>query len=185
MCTQTTELLTNPVFDLTPQGVGWTEQPIQGITGGPYPIITADGLTAHSSPYKAWLGGASGSDVTPAAGSVTDVLYQNITVPAGTTQLVLTGFYVVGTTETTTTVAYDHGYVDLIQTNGTPIENAMSLTNLSSAQTPGGAWTPLSKTFATNLSGMTVRFRITTTNDVTNLTNFFFDTLSLTATHCP
>ena len=171
----TTELLANPVFDLTPQGTGWTETNIDNA----YPIITADdGITEQTAPYKAWLGGWAGTDKSVT--SLTDQLYQDVVVPAGTTSLVLTGYYEVRTAETGTTV-YDTGNVDLLQTNGTPIEAVMALSNAA----PTTAWTPLSHTFGGNLSGMTVRLRFTTTNDVSNPTSFYFDTLSLKATHCP
>lgn len=171
----TTELLANPAFDLTPTGTGWTEQDIDTA----YPIVTADpGLNPQSSPNRAWMGGIAGTDEGKI--SVTDQLYQDIAVPAGTTQLVLTGYYAVATSETGTTV-YDTGSVDLIQTNGTPIEAILPLTNTSTATN----WTTLSHTFTSNVSGTTVRLRFTTTNDITNATSFYFDTLSLQATHCP
>jgi hypothetical protein len=102
-------------------------------------------------------------------------------VPANTTQLVLTGYYIVGTTETGTTV-YDRASVDLQQTNGTPIENVMSLNNTT---TTPAAWQLFTHTFTANVSAQTVRLRFTSTNDITNVSNFFFDTLSLKATHCP
>jgi hypothetical protein len=176
------ELLTNPVFDLTPTGTGWTEQPIQNLPGGPYPIITSDGFGAQSVPFKAWLGGAAGSDASPAQSSLTDVLYQDVTIPANTTVLAITGFFVVGTTETAGTGIFDTGTLDLIQTNGTPIENVMSLNNTTTT----ADWTAFNHTFAASLSGQTVRLRATSTNDITNNSNFFFDTLSLKATHgCP
>ena len=47
-----------------------------------------------------------------------------------------------------------------------------------------GAWTALDKVFAGNLSGQTIRLRFTSTNDDSFVTNFFFDTLALTATYC-
>ncbi len=176
-----TELLTNPVLDLSPTGIGWTEVPIQNLPGGPYPIITSDGLAAQSPPFKAWLGGAAGEDANPEQDSLTDQLYQDVAVPALTTQLVLTGFYVVGTTETGS-VVYDTGSLDLLQTNGTPIENVMALNNTTTVSD----WTTFSHTFTANVSGQTVRLRATSTNDITNNSNFFFDTLSLKATHgCP
>lgn len=171
----TTELLVNPVFDLTPVGTGWTESTIDPA----YPPITSDGFAAQSTPYKAWMGGFAAGDVGQS--SATDVVYQDVAVPANTTQLVITGYYVVGTTETGTTV-YDTGSFDLLQTNGTPIENVLSLNNTTPT---AAAWTPFSHTFAQNVSGQTVRVRITSTNDISNVTNFFFDTLSLKATHCP
>ena len=174
-CTpHTTELLGNPAFDLAPMGTKWTEQEIDTT----YPIITADtGLNPHTAPYRAWMGGFSGDQ---GYSNLTDMLYQDVTVPAGTTQLVLTGYYAVATAETGSTV-YDTGSVDLIQTNGSPIEPILSLTNATVA----GSWTQVSHTFTTDVSGQTVRLRFTTTNDITNPTSFYFDTLSLKATHCP
>jgi len=174
---QTTELLLNPVLDLTPAGIDWVQVPIDPT----YPPITSDGqFAAHTAPYKAWMGGITGDDEGVA--SVTDVIYQDVMVPAGTTQLVLTGYYVVGTNETTTTAANDTGHVDLLQTNGTPIENVMSLSNLTNT---GTSWLFFTHTFTAIPSGQTVRLRITSTNNQTLGTNFFFDTLSLKATHCP
>ncbi len=171
----TTELLANPAFDLTPVGTGWTEQNIDNA----YPIITADdGIVEQSAPYKAWMGGLSGSDENTT--SVTDQLYQDVTVPANTTSLVLTGYREVRTTETGTSV-YDTGNVDLLQTNGSPIEAILAENNAA----PTTAWTPFSHTFTANVAGQTVRLRFTTTNDITNATSFYFDTLSLKATHCP
>jgi hypothetical protein len=170
-----TELLANPALDLSPAGTMWTQVPIDPT----YPPITSDGFTAHTAPYKAWMGGITGED--EGVSTVTDQIYQDVTVPANTTQLVLTGYYVVGTNETGTTV-YDTASVDLQQTNGSPIENVMSLNNTT---TTASAWQPFSHTFTANVSGQAVRLRITSTNDITLGTNFFFDTLSLKATHCP
>lgn len=174
VCTvMTMQLLQNPALDLDANGTGWVQQNIDNA----YPIITADGLAPQSAPYKAWMGGFAGEDKGVA--SVTDVLYQDVTVPAGTTQLRLTGYYVVGTTETAAS-AFDTAQVGLTETNGTPIETALSLSNLSAVS----AWTPIDKTFTTNQSGKTVRLRFTSTNDSTLHSNFFFDTLALTATYC-
>jgi len=171
----TTELLVNPVFDLNPAGTGWVQVPIDPT----YPPITSDGFAAHTAPYKVWEGGITGEDEGTA--SVTDQVYQDVAIPPGTTQLVLTGYYVVGTNETGSTI-YDTGSLALLQTNGTPIESVLSLNNTTNT---GSVWTSFSHTFAGNLSGQTVRLRMTSTNDVTNATNFFFDTFSLKATHCP
>jgi hypothetical protein len=173
-CTvMTRQLLLNPTFDLTPSGTNWVLQNIDNA----YPIITdQDGLAEQSAPYKAWLGGFV---ATTAGTSVTDVLYQDVQIPMGTTMLTLTGYYAVGTQETGTTV-YDTGNVALVQTNGTPIENVLSLSNAA----PVSTWTAFTKTFTTNLSGQTVRLRFTSSNDDSFVSNFFFDTLALTATYC-
>jgi hypothetical protein len=170
------ELILNPAFDLTPVGSGWTQAPIDA----QYPDITAGPDSFEQSPpYTVWLGGIP-SEGTP----LVDQVYQDIAVPAGTTKLVLTGYYAAGSTEETSGVV-DTGSVDLIQTNGTPIENALSLNNLSS----GSAYTAFSHTFTSNVAGQTVRLRMTSTNngDGTgeDYSNFFFDTLALTATYCP
>jgi len=174
----TTELLLNPAFDVTPAGTSWVEQPIDSS----YPPITSDtsstgNFVAQSGQYKAWLGG-----FVAGSGTVSDAVYQDVTVPAGTTQLVLTGYYNVGSDETTTSAVYDTAFLALAQTNGTVIATAVSLTNLGGTS---DTWVPFSYTVPTNLSGQTVRVRMTSTNDFSNATSFLFDTLSLKATHCP
>jgi hypothetical protein len=172
----TQQMLINPVLDLNPSGMGWVQQNIDNA----YPIITGDdGVPEQSPPYKAWMGGLAGEDYF--VSTLTDQLYQDVAIPMGTTQLVLTGYYDVRTAEITSSV-YDSAQVALTQTNGTPIETALQLSNL----TPTTAWTPMNKTFAnaTALSGQTVRLRIVTTNDVTDATSFYFDTLALSATIC-
>ena len=176
VCTvMTMQLLANPVFDLDAGGTGWVQQNIDNA----FPIITdQDGAAEHSAPYKAWLGGWTGAQ--KGVPSVTDVLHQDVTVPMGTTQLRLTGFYWTATTEPAGAVAYDTAQVALVQTNGTPIETVLSQSNLTTTQ----AWTAIDKTFTANLSGQTVRLRFTSTNDDSFVSNFYFDTLALTATYC-
>ena len=167
--THVTQLLVNPALDLSPT-TGWTQQNIDNA----YPIIGNLGTFApHSAPNKAWMGGI----VAPAGQNVTDVLYQDVAIPMGTSSLVLTYQYVVGSQETGTTV-YDRGYVDLLKTDGTPLESVQQMTNA----TTNSAWAAFTKTFAGNYSGQTVRLRFTSTNDDFNVTNFFFDTIALTAT---
>jgi len=170
----TRQLLINPVLDLNPSGMGWVQQNIDNA----YPIVTGDdGVAEHSAPFKAWMGGWQGQD--KGVLSVTDTLYQDVTIPANTTQLRFTGYYEVRTAESGST-AYDTAQVALVQTNGTPIETIRSLSNAA----PTTAWTAISYTAATNLSGQTVRVRFTTTNDYDYATSFYFDTLGLTATFC-
>lgn len=176
---QTTELLANPVFDLNPAGINWTQVPIDAS----YPPITSDlnsqgGFAAQTAPYKVWLGGFVSAQMGQV---VTDVVYQDVAIPAGTTQLVITGYKQVATSETTTGV-YDTASLDLLQTNGTPIENVDSLTNNSGTN---NAWVAFTHTFTTVPAGQTVRVRMTSSNDYSNTTTFLFDTLSLKATHCP
>ncbi len=169
---QTTQLLVNPVLDLTPVGTGWT----QTVIDLAYPLITdQDGIAEQSAPYKVWLGG-----IVAPSGSVTDVLYQDVAIPAGTTQLVLTGFYEVRTAETGTSV-YDTATFAVTQTTGTPIVTINSFSNL----TPTTIWTAINHTFTQNLSGQTIRLRMTSSNDLSKPTSFYFDSFALSATHCP
>ena len=169
------QLLANPAFDLAPVGTGWVQQPFDAA----YPLVTADdGVPEHSAPYKVWLGGLSGEEYFVT--SVTDGAYQDIAIPMGTTQLTITGQYDVRSSELPTTTAYDTMTLALTQTNGTPIETILTASNLMTKT----AWTPFSKAFAANLSGQTVRVRMTSTNDITDPTSFFFDTFDLTAVVC-
>ncbi len=170
------ELLANPALDLAPIGMGWQQTLIDPM----FPLITGDGnIVEHSAPYKAWLGGLESSGF-PA--TVTDVLYQDVVVPANTTQLVLTAQYDVRTGEDPgETTVYDSAAIDVTQTNGTPIVTVRALSNL----TPTTGWTMVTHTFAPNLAGQTIRVRMTSTNDFFRPTSFYFDTLSLRALHCP
>lgn len=171
--THVLQVLGNPALDLAAT-TPWVQQNIDNA----YPIITNTGvLTPHSAPNKAWMGGIAGSDENTS--NVTDALYQDVAIPAGTTSLVLTFQYDVRTGETGTT-AYDTANVDLLKTDGTPLESVLALSNL----TPKTAWTAASKTFTGNYSGQTVRLRFTSTNDIITATSFYFDTVALTATYC-
>ena len=171
-----TQLLLNPALDLTPMGTNWVQTPIDPM----YPPITdQDGPAEHSAPYKAWLGGFVAPTI---GGTVTDVMYQDVAIPAGTTLLTLSYQYIVGTQEdAAATTAFDTASVAITQTNGTVISNVNSFSNL----TPVAAWTAVNVTVPQNLSGQTVRLRLTSSNDDSFTTNFFFDSFALTATHCP
>ncbi|MBA3501626.1 MAG: hypothetical protein H0T65_14775 [Deltaproteobacteria bacterium] len=178
------ERLVNPVFDLTPNGMGWVDARVPAtnmLSGGPYPIITANGIAPHSAPNKAWFGGAAGNEVTPTKPTLVDTLHQDVAVPAGATNVVVSGFYLVGTTEPAGTTAFDTFNVDLVQTNGTVIENVLTLSNLSAV----GTFTAFSKNITANVAGQTVRLRGTSINDNLYRTNFFVDSLSFKSTQCP
>jgi hypothetical protein len=175
VCTvHTQQLLLNPALDLAPAGTNWVMQNIDNT----YPVVTGDGvLAAQSAPYKAWMGGITGDDI--GGTTATDVLYQDVHVPVGTTSLVFTGNYDVRTSETGSTV-YDRADVSLLKTDGTPLETIKTFDNAA----PTTAWTAFTKTFAGNYSNQNVRLRFTTTNDIINATSFYFDTFALTATYC-
>jgi hypothetical protein len=166
--TMVLQRLTNPAFDLAPMGTGWVQTPHNAA----YPIITGDdGLVEHTAPYKAWLGGW---DET-----ATDIMYQQVTIPAGTTMLTVRGQYAVSTDETGTTV-YDTCTVQLQNSSGGLLQNVMSLSNV----TLQANWTPFTFTFSSPYAGQTVRLYFRADSDISNATAFFFDTLFLEATVC-
>ncbi len=171
-CTpMTSDLLSNGSMDGTPAGSGWTAMPIDS----GYPVIAPDmpaGYSPDSSPNVAWMGGFAQTGAT-------DSMYQDVTVPASTTSLVLTGSYMVLTAETGTT-AKDKASVELRTTGGTKIESVLALDNTQATT----GWMPLTYTFTHLSAGQTVRLYFTSSNNTTNVTDFFYDSLQLVATHC-
>jgi hypothetical protein len=173
-----TQLLVNAALDMTPQGRDWQQQLIHP----DYAVITGqDGIGEHSPPYKAWLGGFA----APQTGTVVkDALAQQITIPAQTTHLVVTGVYHVFTTEQATTVEYDTAKLTVTEVgvqNAVPVE-ALAVSNLT--KTTG--WTSFGHAFTQDLSGKTVKISLASSNDSIDATSFFFDSLAITATHgCP
>lgn len=165
--TMTVNLLLNPSFDATPLATMWTETRF-----GNELIVRNDGFAAQSGTSKAWLGGVTGA-------AATDGLHQDIAIPASATGVAITGFYHVITGETGATV-YDRGNIDLATTAGTTIEAIMAFDNAHATT----GWTAFNKTFTQSVAGMTVRVKMTSTNDGLNATSFYFDTLALNATVC-
>lgn len=170
-CTpMTTQLLVNPAFDGTPLGTGWTEAPIDPAA----PLITGDASSVQSSPNVAWMGGLVSAS---ASTKVTDTLSQQVTIPTGTTQLVLTGYYRVATFEL------------LINGDDTASIALQGQAALALEEKAVSAWTAFSYAFTSAFTnahaGQTVTLRISSSNDDELVTSFFFDSLALTATYCP
>lgn len=171
---QVTQLLINPAFDMAPRGTGWQER----LASPDAPLITTeDGVIEHTPVAKAWLGGF---EAPTATALLFDAAYQDIVIPAGTTNLVVTGFHQVRTAEDPTTVEYDKGKITVTDLNGVVISTVLALSNTSST-TP--TWTAFGYAFTQDLSGKTVRFRIASSNDDLDPTSFFFDSLAVTATY--
>ena len=166
-----TQMLKNPSFDNSPTGTMWTQSPIQPNS----PIITNElsVIDPQSGTIYAWMGGF-------AQANANDSMYEEFTVPANTTDLTLTGYYDVFTEELPD-FAFDLATVELIKPDGTQIETVMNLDNT----TPTADWTAIHFTASEDLSGQTIRLHFASSNDSTNVTDFFFDTLSFTATSCP
>jgi hypothetical protein len=136
-----------------------------------YPPITSDdGVPEDTAPYKAWMGGLLSGD---------DAVYQDVQIPASTTQLVLRGKYDVRTDEFFPGV-YDDSTVALTTTGNQLLELALAVDDDDGTS----AWTPFSRIFAQPHAGQTVRIRIDSHNDDSDVSSFFYDTLALEATVC-
>jgi hypothetical protein len=176
-----TELLVNPAFDATPRGTGWMEMPINAS----FPLITdqgntgTSGISEQSAPYQAWLGGLPNGTAT-----TTDVLWQDVVIPARTRLINFSGFYEVRSGDSTT-VANDTASVAWVTTGNSPIATIKALDN--TMRTTTFTTVNYGLTNAAMYSGMTLRLRFTSSNNPgtsTTATSFFFDTLSVKATHC-
>jgi len=169
--TQVSQLLVNPAFDMSPRGTGW--QQIEAVANSPL-ITDEDGVAEHTAPAKAWLGGFEAQ-----LGVVEDALWQEVAIPAHTTQLVLSGVYDVRTSEAASTVAYDTAELVITDLDGVPIQRVLALSN----KTVKTAWTSFAHAFTQDLSGRTVRILLTSSNDDLDPTSFYFDSFTLTAIH--
>jgi len=164
-----TQMLANPSFDASPVASGWTEVQFNATQE-----VTND--VPQSVPYSLFLGGWTGY------GTATDQAYQDVAIPANATNVTLTGYVGVGTTEAGG--VWDTAQVGLIDpASSAGIEVALSLDNNTDT---GGGFVTFNHSFSVaGIAGKTVRLRFTSTSDDTNNTNFFFDTLQLNVTHCP
>ncbi|MBS1119473.1 MAG: hypothetical protein H6Q90_1701 [Deltaproteobacteria bacterium] len=168
------ELLVNGSFDASPEGTGWTATPVDP----GFPLITQDdaasGVVEKSPLDKVWLGGF-------AQANADDQMFQDVVIPAGTSELRVTGFYWTKTGDSAT-VKNDTATLQVTSTTGTVIDPVVALDN-TVVHTD---WQPLDHAVpgAAGLSGQTVRIKFASHNNTTLTTSFWFDTLSLQATHC-
>lgn len=167
----TTNILTNPAFDLTPIGMGWTETQI----GGNAIIVNDAPVGSDTAPNVAWLGGIAQTNAT-------DALDQMLAIPASTTAISLTGRYFIATGETVANTDTMKAGIQPM-TGTTYIGPTFDASNSQAT----AAFTDFSVTLpAAMLAGQTVRVHLTSTSgNATGNTNFFIDTLALNATYCP
>src|SRR5262249_55400545 len=132
------------------------------------------GVPEHTAPRKAWLGGFE----APLGEILADSLVQTVTIPANTTQLVISGVYDGRNHEAPSPTSYDTPEPFVARTDGSMFATVLALSNA----TPKAGWTAFAYTFTQNLSGKTVRVRLSSTNDELDPTSFYFDSLALTAT---
>jgi hypothetical protein len=180
------ERLTNPVFDLTPVGTGWVDgrdPRVANLPDGPFAIISPrpTGVPTPSAPNKAWLGNFTGDAFFPAQATLTDQLTQDVVIPADATNVVVSGQLWIASADDPSRV-FDTFRVDILELDGTPIETVVTASNRDAAAQP--AYKPFSKTLTSNLAGKKIRVRLIAVNDVSDITNFIVDSMSLKATAC-
>jgi hypothetical protein len=120
----------------------------------------------HSGSWDAWLDGYGTTH--------TDMLWQQITIPASITTATLTFWLHIDTAETTTTTAYDTLTVQVQDSSGSTLATLATYSNLNAASGY------VQKSF--NLAaykGQTVRIALTGSEDSTLQTSFVVDDFAL------
>ncbi len=165
------QLLVNPNFDLVPAGMGWTQMPADPAT----PIVAAPptGLTAPSGANVAWFGGAP---------SATDVLSQDIVVPASATSFELVGKRLIGSEELVA-LDFDTLTITVQSTAGATLATLATLSNAD--ENLSVAFVPFAFAAPMPFAGQTVRLHFRAQTDASFNTNFFFDDLGVNVTACP
>ena len=120
----------------------------------------------HGGTGYAYLG-----NVNNANGNV----YQQITIPAGTSPN-LTFWLNVVSNETTTTTVYDRLYVEVTNTSGTVLGTLATFSNLNKAG--AGVYTQRGPYSLSSWAGQTVRIRFRGTTDSSLVTVFRVDDVS-------
>ena len=165
--TSTVQLLDNPSFD--DGDTVWTSQ-----SSALTPIINLDDGTfdvaAQSPGYFAWLGGYNNAD---------DVLSQTLTVPAAASSLTLSFYYQIITSESTSGSEFDTMDVTLVAPGQT-----YQLGHFSD-NSAVGSWTRFSTVVPATLAGQTVTLRFEAVTDISFVTSFYVDTVSMQAVACP
>lgn len=180
MCsTGVVNLLSNPSFDSGPGG-GWVES-------GTYPIVQLEGdpnLPSYLSPipsptYGAWLGGYD---------SANDILYQDVVVPAGATNLQVQFTRWIETQDSLLT-DWDYFYAELQTTGGSVLELyqpgpvGWTYSNVDEQR----SWVPVTWTPSGSYAGQTIRLAFRVTTDLIDSTSFFVDSVAVNVTvvTCP
>jgi serine protease len=151
-------LLVNPGFENGLPGTPWVA------TSGV--IDNSSGEPAHSGSWKAWLDGYGGSH--------TDTLYQQLTLPGGSSATL--SFYLhIDTAETTQTVAYDKLQVQIRNSSNQVLATLATYSNLNH-----NSGYLLRSFNVSSYLGQTIRVYLVGTEDSSLQTSFVADDFSLT-----
>lgn len=140
---------------------GWTSSSTAG-----YALISAFSQhPANTGTRYAWLGGYDDG---------TDVLYQDVTVPASGQQAALQFWYRITSADSIYT-AYDKLSVDVYSTAGTKLATLASFSNLDK----NSGWTRSARYDLTAYKGQTIRIRFSATLDISDSTSFLIDDVAV------
>lgn len=177
------ELITNGSFEDGSGWTNWTNQ-INGVnrTDAWWNILDSKGLPlglppAYSGIRHQYLG--AGINGVLAANNVDGLLYQTVTIPAGTTSATLSYYLRISTDEAITTGAVDHLCLEIRSTSGSLLATYACYSNTNASQF--ASWTQQT----VNLSiyaGQTIRVTFRGTTNTTLKTVFRIDDVSLQAT---
>lgn len=168
-CTvQMIQLLQNANFD-NGSGPPWTQ------IGSTFDYIVDSSelptaLVPQSGAWAAWMGGEL---------SITQIMYQDVAIPAGATGLQLVGYRWFASEETTAG-AWDTFDVEIRTTSSGLLERLSRYDNEDTTT----AWTAFTLLAGNSYPGQTVRMYFAAVLDDSLNTNFFFDTLALRVTVC-
>jgi hypothetical protein len=152
------QLIGNPGFENGTNTAPWT------LTSGVLNSSSAE--PPHSGVFDAWLDGFGTTH--------TDTATQKVTIPSNVTTATLSFFLHIDTAETTTTTAFDHLDVQVLNTSGTVLATLGSFSNLNHAI--GYQQHSFSML---NFKGQTVQIRFIGTEDSSLQTSFVIDDVNL------
>jgi hypothetical protein len=152
------QLIGNPGFENGTNTAPWT------LTSGVLNSSSAE--PPHSGVFDAWLDGFGTTH--------TDTATQKVTIPSNVTTATLSFFLHIDTAETTTTTAFDHLDVQVLNTSGTVLATLGSFSNLNHAT--GYQQHSFSML---NFKGQTVQIRFIGTEDSSLQTSFVIDDVNL------
>jgi hypothetical protein len=181
----TTELLTDGAFDTAPV-TGWTQ--VSSHTDDTGNNTTPDTLTLVGAP-PAGITAKSTPDVV-ALGFKNDEaswVYQPVTIPAQAVALNLTGYIYVKSVDTV--ADSDIAFIDLITDVTDPDTDQSYLSTFSKVwanEQSGSGWITISESgdLTTIPPAQSIWIAVYAVNDFSDISNFYFDSLSLTAKVC-
>lgn len=142
---------------------GWTVS-----SSGGHQVVVSDSSLSHTGSHFALLGGYDNE---------TDLLYQDVAIPADATEATARFWYLIATQETTTEIAFDT--LDLVVKSPSTGSTLKPLTEYSNLDKTGTSWTQSPSFDLSAFKGQTVRLQFTASTDEESLTAFIIDDVEL------